>query len=665
MFKSSGLAWDTRMYKDGKRRILKQARSKVTHDTISTTGDYDDDMFRVLHNPDMLKRINEFRFMPPKSYFQMFLEHQDLEVYTICYALEHAIAAKEIENGGRLLAQLESYDIMAKPGINRQYIISQKVQLMELGNHSAEELRDLVVKGIAETISNFNEEAVSEIDGYRNVRQCSELVELRKTPLVYEEASLFHALAKVYARMGKFEHATCLLESLWDSITLLNVGDRERERALAPALLSLIEFALATGKIRHILTAHKAYRSIVTVSATRHQGKYTLDFLSLYKKILPELYSLTEKGEGFDFVGDENENRKIAKFLSETTIPTIAQIDGIISDTKILLKKDDGDNKTSRVNKLVQLPPDFDGTLGGLLSALRKQADVGIAELALGICAIDELKGIEKGETSGNPLYLQAMFDRLGWDVEMFGFAVLSGKDYSDQMLRTELERRVAIGEIRQAKKLLHNIEHGKRFKKGLNRQSLERARTTIYYQSEMPPLDKYFSMAENALCTTCRLYDEDEIENLSLTATEASIINQIAGYCGNNRALNRAVSMYEKLRSNLNKKNNNNVAKVTFYAAIMYNYTNFLGKMGMWEQALTLIEEAMDFERDNDRFLALPGLTFNKAYCLYNLGKREESVTYVTRAYNTASIYSDYGHASLRVQMQGFANKKLGVFLS
>jgi hypothetical protein len=155
-------------------------------------------------------------------------------------------------------------------------------------------------------------------------------------------------------------------------------------------------------------------------------------------------------------------------------------------------------------------------------------------------------------------------------------------------------------------------------------------AEAVIFDSQSLDPHPDYPIMLLDALRITCPDFDERDISNNHLTFNETAIISMYAGFFRNIGDLRRAIEINGKLYRNLVVRYADEVARSRIFSAVIMNYSSCLGEAGMLDEALAIINEGIQFERNHVRLTMLSALFYNKGYGLFMLGKESECIPYM-----------------------------------
>jgi len=250
--------------------LVKEARirKKWQQQHVLYNLPYEDARLSRVENAHLAPRSDTFRsfmdamYMPVEPLFCPYLENQTMDVFTIRAKILILLDDPTEEGCGEVEMSLRELENRGgfEGGINRQFILSCQAQVNEFRRTNPDELVAIIKEGIALTYEEFDE---SDFDG---------------DMLIFEESNLLHTLANTYQRQGKSSTAIPLLYRIHEGISRLPEDDREKEKKLAPLLLTLTNFLIQEKKYS------KALESCLkgnTASIKRNKGKYTPELMKI------------------------------------------------------------------------------------------------------------------------------------------------------------------------------------------------------------------------------------------------------------------------------------------------------------------------------------------------------------------------------------------------
>jgi len=292
-------------------------------------------------------------------------------------------------------------------------------------------------------------------------------------------------------------------------------------------------------------------------------------------------------------------------------------------------------------------PVDCD-SIGSMINALRKKANLSMTQLCKGIYSKSSLQRIEHEVWVGNYFNLEAIMQRLGRDISLYNNFFLSKKEFTALQLRDRTFSMIIEQRYTEALLYIKEFELLEGFTNhNVNKQFIETAKTLIKIASNNEPLNNLDIDWLEALKITCPDFEVHRIDEYNLTYNEVFIINQYASSLGRMGRILESIDIYERLIHNLTFKYVDEFEKSRMFSTLLFNCSSALGRLGRRSEALLLISDAESFERRHNRLIDLPGILYNKAYNLFMLGKEKESFSYFVLAYYGTSMFANYGQAS------------------
>jgi transcriptional regulator with XRE-family HTH domain len=557
--------------------------------------------------------------LPVEGFVYSLLEDHSMEVIIMRDKLTQTLDLENVDAASSILQHLEKLPDF-KTGVQRQFLLSKKARLWELQGKSANQILPLVIEGMKETFENFDVSALSD------------------TVLVFEESELLHTKARVLAKAGKLFEAISLLEAMMICLKKLPSADREKERLYAPVLISLIKCLLQLNdyeKIPPLCDLGAEY------SASRNIGLYNPEFELLKAKALRGLGHTIECKPhlqhayfGYMLLGETGKANNVVavsknEFDIEFNLYGVDKLDFFIQ-ARIPYNR----GYSVECN-----------SLGTMISALRKKANLSLSQLSRGICNKSTLYRIEKDEIQGSFFILEALMQRLGRDISLYNNFFLSKKDFTAMQLRDRIYLSLIMQKYPVASELLSELETSVAFKRySVNRQFIETAKACLFEAKHNTQKSELHDMLISALKITCPCFNECDIEMYNFTYNEMFIINQIASYFINTEKNLRAINVYERLLKNIRSKYDDEFEKARLYAPTLFNCSTSLGRTGKRNEALNKIAEGEHFERIHGRLTILPELSFNKGFNKMMLVSKESSIPYFTLAYYGFSMFANHG---------------------
>ncbi|MCL2528164.1 MAG: hypothetical protein FWE42_07055 [Defluviitaleaceae bacterium] len=568
------------------------------------------------------------------------LENQPDEVIAWRDRLICALDRGDIEQAEEIFKLFDTLEGFEE-GINRQFIVSHKARYLEQIGAPAYKILPLIEEGMNITFPEYQECTVAD------------------AILIFEESELLHTKARILFKDGKTAEAINLLENIRSGLSKLPVDDCERERQLGPVLLTLTSYQLQT---KDYASAYEASKEGARISYWRKQGKYMPDFL-------------LARAQSYHGLGLEGRSRSLlmSAFFGYSLVR-----DSQKNENALTLAKELGISfNTYNAEKLASLPRPREpynrgeivacANIGEFILKLRKKANLTLDQLCQGIYSVGNLSKIEKNMITGNVYGLEGIMQRLGRHIDYYLNTFLSGKDFDEKQMRDKIIALAVCHEYDAAEALLNELESKRTFQKGICLQFVKKMHA-ILYGAKNGPTPEGLQMLREALQITWPNFDESDQRNVNsisqrpLAYYEISILNQIAMHYRSAGDFPHAAKLYERLRDSMDNSYVDELEKARMYGALLYNYSKTLAQMARYEEALVIIEDGVNFELRGRRLQNLPDFAINKALCLLEMGRTEESIPYFAQAYYGASMFADFGGSENMAVIQEYVMERLGI---
>jgi len=587
--------------------------------------------------PETLEALMETIGIPLEVFVYSPLENQPMGVYLLCDRLSQLLDIGDIDTAENILTELENthgFDY----GALLQFVLSKKAELWELQNKSASQIIPLIEQGMAQTFENFD------------------LDNLEGKILILEESELLHTKARVIAKAGEVGTAVKILEQLVSSMIKLPGADRDKERQFAPVLLSLSKLLLKIGDNNRVLEICELGAEY---SAKWKKGELNPDFelnracalLALNRTdecrcLLQQAYFgymlLGETSKAQDVL-DASENH----FGIQFELYGVEEID---FSHKVRIPSSRGDAVDCN-------------SLGDMISALRKRANLTQLKLCKGICSESTLSRIEDNNGQVSFFIFEAIMQRLGRNVDLYKNFFLSEDEFLAIQLRDKINSWLIEMRLDEAAKLITEFEKMLIVRRSnVLKQFLHMSKAHLFGVTQSKAHPDYPVMLLDALKITCPQFDERDIDNYRLSYNEIALINQYAGYLGKSGDTNRSADIYARLRRNLESFVVDEVERSRSYSTIMFNYSISLGRSGRRMENQAVIDDGESFERSRRHLIELPGFAFNKGYNLLMLDKKEGCIPYFALAYYGTALFAKHGQKPYLSIIQEKAKSLLGI---
>jgi len=300
--------------------------------------------------------------------------------------------------------------------------------------------------------------------------------------------------------------------------------------------------------------------------------------------------------------------------------------------------------------------------IGSLLKRLREQKRITQVELAED-SGIDRatISKIESGKSRPSINTLRALFEKLGYDLDSLENHYMSRDEIKLQKWKNELEDHLSNGRTEKSDELISNLESSEDFMRhNVNTQFILAAKASNKL-SKNEDADMSLALLNKAMRVSIPLFAERYIEDYFLSNQDVWIINMMASIHFRNNDLERAISIMNAIKGNFDNHCVDINLKGKYYPTIICNLTKYLELMGRCEEAIKLCDIGVDVCRATDRFSKYHKIMFNKACCLWKLGRKDECEIFIREAHYACRIFNQLSDMK---EIQHYAYEKLGVVL-
>jgi len=563
--------------------------------------------------------------MPLETYFSPHLESQPMEVYVLRDQIIDLLDSDESLHWQQAEELIQKLAIQKgfETGINRQFILSCKARLNELMKLEPLDSITIIKEAMTLTYGMFDENT------------------FMGEMLLFEESNLLHTLARAYQRMGKSNESIAMLRRVVKGISLLPAEDREKEKKLAPVLLTLSDMLIQEKKYDE---AMEICLRGDTASIDHSKGKYSPDFAF-------------NKGMCSHFLGKTGDNIKFIRqsYFSFALLRKMRQAQQVLESAKEHLGVT---INTYGVENMIY--EKFDTTIkhgdsvecnsiGSLIQAFRWKAYANSKEIYEGICSQGTYNKIENGQLKPNIFFLEPIVQRLGRDINKYFCLFANVEDFQNLLIRDEINSHLANGQFEFANELLGVLKAKEGFSNGKARnkknyciQFVKNAEATIFGSRKGYGNTEYLAMLKEAMEITRPKFNEKEVSFYRLSYYEVMIVNQMAIHYCESGELSRGLKLFEGLRESINSFCVDEKEKVRMYINALYNYSKFLGRANRCKEALDIIKEGEEMALRHKRLTNLTYFAVNHAFNLWKLKKIEESVPVWAMAYYGLDLLGD-----------------------
>lgn len=268
-------------------------------------------------------------------------------------------------------------------------------------------------------------------------------------------------------------------------------------------------------------------------------------------------------------------------------------------------------------------------------------------EVSFGICTTASLSRIENGLQIPGRFILDKLLERLGIENNVFN-AFVSKEEMEFYETVQNMSRNIADEDIDELEKQIVkmekiNIEFG-----GLEKQWLLFAKAEVFRKRGADSNEVKRILMEAIHITMPAFNGKTPLESNLLTYDEILIINSIAIQYSKEGKFIEALRLDMWLKEYMEEKIIDGKMKMTKYPVIIYDMSNWLGKVGRYEEALEIAEAGIDYCIKFGKLVVLPLLVFNKACALAELGNINKAKKYFTQSIVIFETMKQYDKAKM-----------------
>lgn len=255
-------------------------------------------------------------------------------------------------------------------------------------------------------------------------------------------------------------------------------------------------------------------------------------------------------------------------------------------------------------------------------------------QLSFGICTTPSLSRIENGAQTPGKHILDALFERLGIDENMFEIFV-SKEDVESYETIQEMTRSIAGCNYANLEKQIEKLERliANKTKCNLQQQYLIFAKGVLK-KGKGADCQEIMELFMQAIHMTLPDFDGvNPVRANLLTYHEIAIINNIAILYAQENKMEEALGLGYWLKEYMEKSMIDSDEKTVKYPMILYNLSNWLGKLLRFEEAQQIAETGIDFCIRYGNLVMFPLLICNKACTLAEQGRLEEATKFFTQS--------------------------------
>lgn len=263
--------------------------------------------------------------------------------------------------------------------------------------------------------------------------------------------------------------------------------------------------------------------------------------------------------------------------------------------------------------------------IGDFIRETRERQGLSQEEVCFNICSTGSLSRIENGKQIPGRCILDKLLERLGTENTVFNVFVSKDEMVFYEAVQ-EMVRSLADENFEELDVQIQRMEELTKNSTELERQYLYFAKSELLWRKK-ENRDTAWELLMKAIHVTLPQFDgETPLRNTLLTFDEIMIVNSIAVKCAQEGRMDVALGLELWLKEHLEKRVMDGKQKTAKYPIIVYNLSNWMGKMGRIQEALDISTVGVDFCVKYGNLIALPRLLFNKACSLAEVGEKEQA---------------------------------------
>lgn len=260
---------------------------------------------------------------------------------------------------------------------------------------------------------------------------------------------------------------------------------------------------------------------------------------------------------------------------------------------------------------------------GEYLKHERKSRKISQGEVSKGLCSVSSLSRIESGKQLPSRKLSVALFSRMGLYLDE-KLILMTNIEHRRWQLEREIANKYCDNNF-EFKNLLDEYENLGEM------EHLEKQHflflSFLYESKHNVPLEILLQKLFSILEMTVEDFSFDlQLHEKYLTNIEILLLNNIALLSYDLGKKEEAMNLMKNLLEYYRRKPTEKREYLRNVPLLIFNLTNWLGLAGLYEEGLKLSEEGIELCKKEKLLQWFPKLIFNKGYCLFFLGKKEEA---------------------------------------
>lgn len=577
--------------------------------------------------PDNFSKLMDTMEMPVDAYFCASMENltsSQLRQYsTLSHYVTYAKEDGDIYNKATALLNKLKADPAFFGGISKQRLISQEVALLEAAGEDPIKIRNLIIKGLQITYPEFEE--------------ASYIGDM----LVFDEGLLLHNLVRTHMREGNINQSIALLTKIIGGLTHVPQDDKDKERLLAPLLLTLAQIHMQEN---NYADAYQACESGHKLTIKRNNGLYAPDFVEL------KAYCLHKQGKT-----DQLPSLILQALAGYLLLRRYNKADNLLQYARnhnIKIETHGMETVRPPMPEPIFAFGDIVNTdnIGQFIASIRHNSGLTLEELCDGLCTKSTLHKLESNRLPLDKVYLlEALMQRLGKHIDHYFDTFPTIEEFRNKQIRDEVNALLILLDYDAADKLLDQLAMKKSFKSGINLQFVESARASIY-ANKMGRNKELAVMLENALNITRKKkpFDIGQVASTRLAYKEVTAVNQLAICLCSIGEMRKGLCLFEDLIENMDKFYVDEHEKIRMFSAVQYNYSYYLGHAERYKESIDVAIKGSEMDAKHQRLRLLPEFALNIAVCMHRTDENEKCLPYFTLAFYGSMVAERHDNAKI-----------------
>jgi transcriptional regulator with XRE-family HTH domain len=295
---------------------------------------------------------------------------------------------------------------------------------------------------------------------------------------------------------------------------------------------------------------------------------------------------------------------------------------------------------------------------GRVIRALRKQQGLTQEQLSEGIMDTSNFSRIETGKFVPSKIHLNIIMERLGYSADTFISNFVNTDEARWFKHKDQVITAIVDCDISKLREHISVLENNPIAKTAIGKQFLKFAELCIQLEEECHTVSRQQKIIK-ALKITIPKFAEERISEYFLSRTEIFLVNQLALHYLNNDDKLRGIVRLKDLAKGIRDHYIDEQEKAALLSVVLYNLSKYLGLCGFHQEAVEVCDEGIKLCVDSNKLNYLPGLIFNKAYCLNIIDSSIDCKSLVYQAYYGCVMSRRFDEAKLYKE---YAKEKMGI---